>query len=110
FDDHGAARAASRLRRRLRADGVRQIPRGPRPASRAAPAGLTPRQAEVLDLLAEGATNAEIAATLVIAPKTADHHASAALGQPGVPSRREAAAAAARLRADGRDGSPAGAP
>ena len=61
FDDRGAARAASRLRRRLRADGVRHIPRGPRPASRAAPAGLTPRQIEVLDLVAAGATNAEIA-------------------------------------------------
>ena len=37
FDALGAARAASHLRRRLRADGVRRIPRGPRPASRAGP-------------------------------------------------------------------------
>ena len=110
FDDHGAARAASRLRRRLRADGVRQIPRGPRPASRAGPAGLTPRQVEVLDLLAAGATNAEIAETLMISPKTVDHHVSAVLGKLGVTSRREAAAAAARLRAGSRGGSPAGAP
>ena len=93
FDDLGAARAASRLRRRLRADGVRHIPRGPRPASRAGPAGLTPRQVEVLDLLAAGATNAEIAETLVITPKTVDHHVSAVLGKLGVTSRREAGAA-----------------
>ena len=33
FDAFGAARAASHLRRRLRADGVRRIPRGPRAAS-----------------------------------------------------------------------------
>jgi DNA-binding CsgD family transcriptional regulator len=99
FDDYGALRAAAQLRRRLRAEGMRRIPRGPRAASRAAPAGLTPRQVEVLDLLAAGATNAEIAETLVIAPKTVDHHVSAVLQKLGVASRREAAAAAARLAA-----------
>ena len=99
FDELGAARAAAQLRRRLRADGMRRIPRGPRAASRAAPAGLTPRQVEVLDLLTAGATNAEIAETLVIAPKTVDHHVSAVLQKLGVASRREAAAAAARLAA-----------
>src|SRR3954468_5724503 len=62
------------------AAGVRRIPRGPRPASRAAPGGLTPREREVLDLLVAGATNAQIAQTLVIAPKTVDHHVSAVLG------------------------------
>ena len=97
FDELGASRSAAHLRRRLRADGMRRIPRGPRAASRAAPAGLTPRQVEVLDLLAAGATNAEIAETLVIAPKTVDHHVSAVLQKLGVGSRREAAAAAARL-------------
>jgi DNA-binding CsgD family transcriptional regulator/tetratricopeptide (TPR) repeat protein len=99
FDAFGAARAASNLRRRMRADGVRRIPRGPRPASRAGPAGLTPRQVEVLELIASGATNAEIAAALVIAPKTVDHHVSAVLAKLGVTSRREAGAAAARLGA-----------
>jgi DNA-binding CsgD family transcriptional regulator/tetratricopeptide (TPR) repeat protein len=99
FDAHGAARAAAHLRRRLRADGVRRIPRGPRPASRAAPAGLTPREAEVLDLLVRGATNAQIARTLVIAPKTVDHHVSAVLAKLGVSSRRDAGAAAERLGA-----------
>ena len=97
FDHSGALRAAAHLRRRLRSAGVRRIPRGPRPASRSGPAGLTPRQAEVLDLVATGATNAEIAARLVISPKTVDHHVSSVLGKLGVTSRREAAAAAARL-------------
>ncbi|HEX2102726.1 MAG TPA: AAA family ATPase, partial [Solirubrobacteraceae bacterium] len=93
FDELGAVRAASRLRRRLRADGVRRIPRGPRPASRAGLAGLTPRETEVLHLVVQGATNAEIAEALVIAPKTVDHHVSAVLAKLGVASRREAGAA-----------------
>jgi DNA-binding CsgD family transcriptional regulator/tetratricopeptide (TPR) repeat protein len=97
FDEHGAARAASHLRRRLRATGVRRIPRGPRPASRAGPAGLTPRETEVLDLVVQGATDAQIARTLVITPKTVGHHVSAVLAKLGVASRREAAAAVARL-------------
>jgi DNA-binding CsgD family transcriptional regulator/tetratricopeptide (TPR) repeat protein len=96
FDRLGAARSAARLRRRLRAAGLRRIPRGPRAASREAPAGLTPRQLEVLALLAEGATNAEIAERLVISPKTVDHHVSAVLAKLGVASRREAAQAAQR--------------
>jgi DNA-binding CsgD family transcriptional regulator/tetratricopeptide (TPR) repeat protein len=95
FDRFGAARSAANLRRRLRAAGVRRIPRGPRPASRAGPAGLTPRETQVL--IVRGATNAQIAQTLVIAPKTVDHHVSAVLGKLGVASRREAGAAVARL-------------
>jgi DNA-binding CsgD family transcriptional regulator/tetratricopeptide (TPR) repeat protein len=97
FDEYGAARAASHLRRRLRAAGVRRIPRGPRPASRAGPAGITPRETEVLDLVVQGATDAQIARTLVIAPKTVGHHVSAVLAKLGVASRREAGAARARL-------------
>jgi len=108
FDEFGAARAASRLRRRLRAAGVRRIPRGPRAASRAGPAGLTPRETEVLDLIVQGATNAQVARTLVIAPKTVDHHVSAVLAKLGVGSRRDAGAAAARL-GHARDESSAGA-
>ena len=97
FDEFGAARAASHLRRRLRADGVRRIPRGPRAASRSGPAGLTPRETEVLDLIVHGDTNAQIAQALVITPKTVDHHVSAVLSKLGVSSRREAGAALERL-------------
>ena len=97
FDAFGAERSALRLRRRLRADGVRRIPRGPRAASKAGPAGLTPRETEVLDLIVRGATNVEIAQALVIAPKTVDHHVSAVLGKLGVSSRRDAGAALERL-------------
>ena len=98
FDRLGARPAGDRLRRELRKRGVRGIPRGPRPATRALPAGLTTRQLEVLRLLATGATNAEIAEALVISPKTVDHHVSAVLSKLGVGSRREAVRAARELR------------
>jgi DNA-binding CsgD family transcriptional regulator/tetratricopeptide (TPR) repeat protein len=97
FDRLGALAAARRLRRRLQARGVRRVPRGPRPASRAAPAGLTPRQVEVARLITTGATNAEIARALVVSPKTAAHHVSAVLAKLGLASRREVQAAVTRL-------------
>ena len=97
FDRLGALAAARRLRRRLQTSGVRRVPRGPRPASRAAPAGLTPRQLEVARLITTGATNAEIARALVVSPKTAGHHVSAVLAKLGLASRREVQAAVTRL-------------
>ena len=74
-----------------------RVPRGPRPSTRDAPAGLTPRETEVLELVVQGATNSEIAQALVISAKTVDHHVSAVLGKLGVSSRREAGAALERL-------------
>jgi DNA-binding CsgD family transcriptional regulator/tetratricopeptide (TPR) repeat protein len=97
LDRLGATVTAALVRRGLRGRGVRHVPRGPRPAARRNPAGLTVRQQEVLDLLADGLSNAEIADKLVIAPKTAELHVSAVLGKLRVSSRREAVAAAQRL-------------
>jgi DNA-binding NarL/FixJ family response regulator len=57
---------------------------------------LTQREIEVLRLLGEGSTNAEIAARLFISPKTAEHHASRIFAKLGVTKRSEAAAYAAR--------------
>ncbi|MGZ6708618.1 MAG: AAA family ATPase [Solirubrobacteraceae bacterium] len=101
FDRLGAAPAAARLRRRLRARGVAAVPRGPRAATRELPGGLTPRQHDVLRLLTAGASNAEIAQRLVVSPKTVDHHVSAVLAKLGVHSRRDVARAAARLGVPG---------
>ena len=71
-----------------------------RPASRPSPdrLGLTAREFEVLRLVAAGRSNAEIAAELFIAAKTASVHVSNILAKLGVSSRGEAAAAAHRLR------------
>ncbi|MEJ2890115.1 AAA family ATPase [Actinomycetospora aeridis] len=91
LDDLGAAPAARLARRRLQALGVRRIPRGPQAGTRAHPEGLTPRQADILALVADGLTNAQIAARLVLSVRTVDHHVSAVLTKLGVGSREEAA-------------------
>jgi len=93
----GAQPAAAIVARRLRKRGIRKVPRGPRPATRANPAGLTSRQVEVLALVSEGLPNSEIAERLVLSERTVDHHVSAILGKLGAHTRVEAAAAARRL-------------
>jgi DNA-binding CsgD family transcriptional regulator len=93
----GARAAAAIVARRLRERGARGVQRGPRPATRANPAGLTARQLEVLALLAQGDQNAEIAEKLFLSEKTVEHHVSAILSKLGVRTRVQAAAEAARL-------------
>jgi DNA-binding CsgD family transcriptional regulator len=97
FDDLGAPAGAAVARRRMKDLGVRAIPRGPRPATRAAPAGLTPREQEVLALLSEGLPDREIAQRLVISERTVHHHVSAVLSKIGVSSRTAAAREAVRM-------------
>ncbi|GAA1847656.1 AAA family ATPase [Pseudonocardia ailaonensis] len=97
LDELGARPAAALTRARLRERGVERVPRGPQQTTRANPAGLTGRQLEILQLVASGATNADIAARLVLSVRTVDHHVSAVLQKLGVASRRDAAAALAEL-------------
>lgn len=97
LDQLGARAVAALMRGRLRELGASVVPRGSTTATRANPAGLTDRQLDVLNLLVHGLSNAEIAARLVISPRTADHHVSAILGKLAVRTRGEAAAAARRL-------------
>jgi DNA-binding CsgD family transcriptional regulator len=97
LDALDARAVAALFRARLREGGVSSVPRGLSPAARANPAGLTARQLDVLALLGDGLTNADIAARLVISRKTADHHVSAILTKLDVHSRGDAVAAARRL-------------
>jgi DNA-binding CsgD family transcriptional regulator len=97
LDGLGARQTAQRLRRQLRRRGTLRVPRGPNRATAANPAGLTGRQVEVLGLLAEGLTDAEIAARLSLSAKTVGHHVSALLAKLGVGSRGQAVTAARRL-------------
>ncbi|HEY5317388.1 MAG TPA: response regulator transcription factor, partial [Solirubrobacteraceae bacterium] len=60
------------------------------------PFGLTPREREVLALVAQGATNRQIGAKLFMAEKTASVHVSRILGKLGVQTRTQAAAVAHR--------------
>jgi DNA-binding CsgD family transcriptional regulator len=93
----GAKPAAAFVARRLRALGARGLPRGPRPTTRANPAGLTARELEVLGFVAEGLRNSEIADRLFVSVRTVDHHVSAILRKLDVRSRGEASAEAVQL-------------
>jgi predicted ATPase/DNA-binding NarL/FixJ family response regulator/transcriptional regulator with XRE-family HTH domain len=66
------------------------------PSSPTYPAGLTLREVEVLRLLAQGLTYAQIAGTLVVAPRTVNAHLTSIYGKLGVSSR----AAATRFALD----------
>ena len=97
LEDLGAHAAVRHVRRRLRELGVTRVPRRPTADTRAHPAGLTRRQADVLALIADGLTNAEIADELVLSVRTVDTHVAAILDRLGVRSRREAASVARTL-------------
>jgi DNA-binding CsgD family transcriptional regulator len=97
LDDLGARATAAAARRRMKELGMTAIPRGPRAATRAAPAGLTTREQEVLALLAEGLPDKEISRRLFISERTVHHHVSAVLSKIGVSSRTAAAREATRM-------------
>jgi DNA-binding CsgD family transcriptional regulator/tetratricopeptide (TPR) repeat protein len=96
FDQLGAVAAANNVRRTLAQLGTR-VPRGKSIATRDNPAGLTARQAEVLQLLADGLPNAAIADVLFVSHRTVENHVSAILMKLDV-STREAAVESARTR------------
>jgi two-component system, NarL family, nitrate/nitrite response regulator NarL len=66
------------------------------PAAIDGPGALTPREAEVLGLLAEGRSNKAIAARLGVSEHTAKFHVNAILGKLGAATRAEAIVLAAR--------------
>jgi DNA-binding CsgD family transcriptional regulator len=90
FERLGAVRDADRAAELLRGLG------GAGRAAGARRGPLTGREAEVLELLAEGCSNAQIAERLYISRRTAEHHVASILGKLGLRSRAEAAAYALR--------------
>ncbi|KPF48501.1 hypothetical protein D621_16230 [beta proteobacterium AAP51] len=95
----GAAALAQRLRKQLRAQGVRTRSTGPNRATRADALGLTPRENEVLAAIAAGLSNREIAERMRRSTRTVDHHVAALLAKLGAGGRAEAVAKARLLRA-----------
>ncbi len=99
----GVTALGTRVGERIRELGG-QVPRGPRPSTRAHPDGLTSREAEIAGLVAEGRSNQEIADELHRSMKTAAHHVSAILAKLGLTRRSQVAAALGRTAAGGRIG------
>lgn len=93
----GARPLIERVRQRLRAAGVRGLPRGPRASTQAHPAGLTGKEVAVLALLASGLRNKEIALRLNRSTRTIDHHLQAIFAKLAVGTRAEAVSMAFRL-------------
>jgi DNA-binding NarL/FixJ family response regulator len=73
------------------------VPEQRRTVAATRPVGLTQREFEVLELLTAGMRNAEIAARLVVSPRTVEHHVSSVLAKLDVRTRSEAVAVAIRL-------------
>lgn len=81
----GAKPATARARRLAQQLGVAdQLPkmrRGPYAGTRRHPLGLTNREVQVLDLIAQGMGNQDIARRLFRSPRTVEHHVAAVLGK-----------------------------
>jgi DNA-binding CsgD family transcriptional regulator len=94
FERLGARPAIEKLKQKMRSEGIRGIPRGPRPATRENPFGLTARELEVLDSLVEGLSNNTIAKKLSLSSRTVEHHITSILQKMEVSSRNAAVALA----------------
>ncbi len=85
----GEALLAPTVTRRLISEFAHLRPR-PEPSSTAPLARLTPRETQVLKLVAEGLSNPEIAARLVVTEETVKTHVSRMLSKLGLRDRTQA--------------------
>jgi DNA-binding CsgD family transcriptional regulator len=74
FDAMGALRARDAVRRELRKLGARIEARGPASAAETGLEALSPREREIVELVADRRTNREIAAALFLSEKTVESH------------------------------------
>jgi ATP/maltotriose-dependent transcriptional regulator MalT len=91
FEQLGARPAAADLRRKFQAQG------GKESAGEAAPGGLTPRELEVLHLIAEGLSNPAIAGKLTISVGTVKAHTANIYSKLGASNRVQALSRAREL-------------
>lgn len=87
----GDALLSPNVTRRLIAEFSRLGGGAPRPPARTRLEGLTERETEVLALIAQGLSNAEIASRLVVAEQTVKTHVGRILGKLGLRDRTQAA-------------------
>jgi len=97
LDGLGALSVADKVRLDLRSAGMAGVPSRRRQTSLANRVGLTGRQMEVLALMGEGLTNAEMASALYLSIKTVGHHVSAILTKLDAANRKEAVTRARSL-------------
>lgn len=90
LDRLGARGLARQARRALRQQGVRDLPRGAYRAARSDPMGLTRREREIWQALAEGLSNRAIAERLNRSERTVEHHVSTLLVKLGCADRHAA--------------------
>jgi DNA-binding CsgD family transcriptional regulator len=86
FERLGARPIIEKLEGQMRAQGIR-IPRGPRPATRENPFGLTIREMEVVILIAQGKSNREIAIVMTVGEKTIETYVTRILTKLNFKSR-----------------------
>ncbi|MCI0552612.1 MAG: AAA family ATPase [Anaerolineae bacterium] len=86
FERLGARPIMEKLKQQMRAQGIR-IPRGPRPATRENPFGLTAREMEVATLITQGKSNREIAKVMTVGEKTIETYVTRILNKLNFESR-----------------------
>jgi DNA-binding CsgD family transcriptional regulator len=91
FEWLGARPIIEKLKVQMHAQGIR-IPRGPRPATRANPFGLTAREREVATWIAKGKSNREIAIAMTVGVKTVETYVMRILNKLNFNSRVQVAA------------------
>ena len=86
FERLGARPIMEKLKQQMRAQDIR-IPRGPRPATRENPFGLTAREMAVIALITQGNSNREIAEAMIVSVRTVETYVTRILNKLGFHSR-----------------------